>query len=128
MEAGAGEDQAVDVGDGQADGHAVVGASGRAQGAGARRAVYVQALADPSVQGRQDNGHAVADEAEVADVSRVEYRVHEIAVVRGAVAASGRPRTVRARVRGARFLLRALFVWGVFFVLRGGGHGATPLY
>ncbi|GAA3369057.1 hypothetical protein GCM10017744_087550 [Streptomyces antimycoticus] len=63
MERRAGQDQPVDMGDGETHRQPRLLAARRArhaQGARARRAVEVQPLPDPAVEGRQDDGGAIA--------------------------------------------------------------------
>ena len=57
----------------------------RAQRAARRRAVHVEPVADPRVQGRDHERLPLVDEAEMADERRVEDRVDRGAVVGGAL-------------------------------------------
>lgn len=113
MEGGAGQHQPVDMRHRQTDGQAGVGPAGLPQRPGAGRTVYVEPLAHPAEKRRQDDRCAVTDEAEVADVRLVEYRVDQFPVVGRAIAGTGRDGALGRPVPGRGVRSRALRRCGV---------------
>ncbi len=98
VEGGTGQHKAVHMRHGQADGQAGIRRARRPQRARAGRTVHIDPLTDPAEERREDDGRAVADEAQVAEVCLVEYGVDRLPVVRGAFLGAGRDRALRRRV------------------------------